>query len=61
MCPSSHPKVTGGGYIIPHDYSIFGQVLQDRPLLGASGWAVRMRNNGNSLPLPYQIYAVCVP
>jgi len=60
-CPSSHPNVTGGGYIVPDDYSNFAQVLQDRPLLGENGWALRMRNNGNSLPLPYQIYAVCVP
>jgi len=34
-------------------------VIQDRPLLGENGWAVRMKNGGNALALPYQIYAVC--
>ena len=58
-CPNSHPDVTGGGYIVPDNYANVAQVIQDRPLLGENGWAVRMSNHGNSLALPYQIYAVC--
>jgi hypothetical protein len=59
-CPASHPDVTGGGYEITDGFENVAQVVQTRPLLAGNGWAVRMRNNGNSLALPYTIWAVCV-
>jgi hypothetical protein len=51
--------VVGGGYEIPDNYLNVALVAQDRPLAGENGWAVRMQNGGNSLALPYTIYAVC--
>jgi hypothetical protein len=59
-CPVTHPDVTGGGYEIPDAFSNVALVLDSRPLGGGNGWAVRMRNGGNSLALPYTIWAVCV-
>jgi len=59
-CPSSHPNATGGGYAITGGYETVAQVLETRPLAGLGGWAVRMRNNGSSLPLPYEIWVICV-
>lgn len=58
-CPSSYPDVTGGGYEIHVGYENVAQVVDSRPLGLGNGWAVRMRNNGNSLPLPYTIWAIC--
>ena len=34
-------------------------VLDSRPLGGGDGWAVRMRNGGNSFALPHTIWAIC--
>jgi hypothetical protein len=39
--PTSHPDVAGGQYEIPDTYANVAQVLQDRPLDGENGWAVR--------------------
>lgn len=58
-CPVSVPRAIGGGFEVPDAYSNVMTVLQDRPLGGGEGWAVRMRNGGSSLPLPYAIWAVC--
>lgn len=53
-------KVTGGGYEIHVGYEPYAQVVDSRPLGGGNGWAVRMRNNGNSQALQYTIWAICV-
>ena len=59
-CPGTHPKVTGGGYEIGVGWESFAQVVDTRPLAGGQGWAVRMKNIGTALALPYTIWAICV-
>jgi hypothetical protein len=57
-CPVTHPRVTGGGYEVASGYESFATVTGSRPLDGA-GWSTRVRNSGNSLPLPITVYAIC--
>jgi Collagen triple helix repeat (20 copies) len=59
-CPAGTPKATGGGFSIPENYWNVAVVLESRPLLGEDGWLVRIRNNGNALAIPVELYAVCV-
>lgn len=60
MCPTTHPNVTGGGYSFNESYWPYATVVESRPLLGEDGWLVRIRNDGNTLPIPAEIFAVCV-
>lgn len=58
-CPTYAPNIAGGGYEIADSSSGVATVMQSRPLLGENGWAVRMRNGGNTFALSWTVYAVC--
>jgi hypothetical protein len=58
-CPVDHPWATGGGFDIVDGYINVAQVVASRPNTYATGWEVKMRNNGNSLPLPHTIWVIC--
>jgi hypothetical protein len=60
MCPQGTTWVTGGGYSLDEGYRDYQVVLESRPLLGKDGWLVRIRNNGNSLPIPVELFVICI-
>ena len=59
-CPDPTTKVMGGGYWFNESYSTWAKVIESRPLIAGTGWLVTIRNEGNSLPIPGAVYAVCV-
>jgi hypothetical protein len=59
-CPASHARVTGGGYQIATGFESSAQVIDTRPSVGGSSWIVKIANHGNTLDLPWTIWAICV-
>jgi hypothetical protein len=60
MCPAGTKWVTGGGYSLDEGYRDYQVVLESRPLLGKNGWLVRVRNNGNTLAIPVELFVICI-
>jgi hypothetical protein len=60
-CPTSTPRVVGGGYSYGEQFQGAAVVLQNRPqVTTGTAWTVSIRNNGSTFPITAGIYAVCV-
>ena len=58
-CPTTHPRVIGGGVETAAPLKDFGRLLESYPN-GTNAWTVRLKNEGGSLALSSTAYAICV-